>query len=266
MKSQALIIPLLERPRPGEMILEISSLRKVFPAGHSLLTVLEDVNLRVAGGEFICLLGRSGCGKSTLLKILAGFLMPSSGTVLFQGQQVAGPGPDRCVVFQEDTLFPWLSVRENVAFGMKGRSLERRAIEKEVDEILALVGLSDFGDYLPRQISGGMKQRVALARVLILRPQILLLDEPFASLDAQTREEMQNLVLTLWEQLGATMLFVTHDVHEAITLADRVLVMSRAPASIHEDLEILLPRLRRRDHEDFVRYSRRLTEELRRCA
>lgn len=265
MKSQASVIPITRNSRRGETILEVNSLHRVFPVGHSFLTALADVSFNVDSGEFICLLGRSGCGKSTLLKVLAGFIPPTSGTVFLHGRQVAKPSPDRCVVFQEDALFPWLTVRENVAFGMKGKGLERQAAEQEVDGFLALVGLNDFADYLPRQLSGGMKQRVALARVLILRPQVLLMDEPFASLDALTREEMQNHLLMLWERFGHTILFVTHDVHEAVTLADRVLVMNRALGTIHEELEIHLPRQCRRDHDEFLRYTRRLIKVLREC-
>ncbi|PQP34026.1 ABC transporter ATP-binding protein, partial [Desulfobacteraceae bacterium SEEP-SAG9] len=153
-------------------------------------------------GELICILGQSGCGKSTLLKILAGFIPPSSGSVLLNGQSVTTPGTDRCVVFQEDTLFPWLTVQENIAFGLKPQTREKNVIREEVDLFLSLVGLTEFKNYLPREISAGMRQRVALARVLVLKPDILLMDEPFASLDTQTREEMQNLLLLLWGKLS----------------------------------------------------------------
>jgi NitT/TauT family transport system ATP-binding protein len=263
MNPKAVIIPLVRRPRSTEAILTIEKLGRVFPVGASFLMALKGVDFRVARGELICILGRSGCGKSTLLKVVAGFMEPTTGVVRLNGKAVTGPGPDRCVVFQEDTLFPWLTVRENVAFGMKGKGFKRKDREEEVDKYLSLVGLSDFGDYLPREISGGMKQRVALARVLILEPQVLLMDEPFASLDAQTREEMQNLLLSLWAQLGHTILFVTHDVQEAVTLADRVLVMSRSPGSVGDELEVPLPRPRKRDEEAFISCTRALLDALR---
>jgi NitT/TauT family transport system ATP-binding protein len=244
-------------------ILEINSLMKVFHIKGSSLTVLDGIDFRVNKGEMICILGRSGCGKSTLLKMLAGFLSPSSGEILLNGKPVADPGPDRCVVFQEDTLFPWLTVKENIAFGLKGQTRDKKAFDEEVERFLSLVGLSEFRNYLPREISGGMKQRVALARVLILKPEVLLMDEPFASLDAQTREEMQNFLLSLWENLSHTIIFVTHDVTEAVTLADRILVMSKDPGRIREDIRVDLPRPRKREKSDFLFFSRKLYEGLR---
>lgn len=250
-------------PRIRRPILEINSLRKAFHINGSSLTVLDGIDFRVNKGEMICILGRSGCGKSTLLKMLAGFLSPSSGEILLDGKPVADPGPDRCVVFQEDTLFPWLTVKENIAFGLKGRTTDKKAFDEEVERFLSLVGLSEFRNYLPREISGGMKQRVALARVLILKPEVLLMDEPFASLDAQTREEMQNFLLSLWENLSHTIIFVTHDVTEAVTLADRILVMSKDPGRIREEIRVDLPRPRKREKSDFLFFSRKLYERLR---
>ena len=244
-------------------ILEINSLQKAFHINGSSLTVLDGINFSVNRGEMICILGRSGCGKSTLLKMLAGFLSPNPGEILLDGNPVADPGPDRCVVFQEDTLFPWLTVKENIAFGLKGRTRDKRAFDEEVERFLSLVGLSEFRNYLPREISGGMKQRVALARVLILKPEVLLMDEPFASLDAQTREEMQNLLLSLWENLSHTIIFVTHDVTEAVTLADRILVMSKDPGRIREEIRVDLPRPRKREKSNFLFFSRKLYERLR---
>jgi NitT/TauT family transport system ATP-binding protein len=244
-------------------ILEIDTLRKIFQVGDSLITVLDGIDFRVRSGEMICILGRSGCGKTTLLKMLAGFLAPSSGTIRLNGKPVSSPGPDRCVVFQEDTLFPWLTVKENIAFGLRGRRTDKKAFREEVERFLSLVGLSEFRDYLPREISGGMKQRVALARVLILKPKVLLMDEPFASLDAQTREEMQNFLLSLWETFSHTILFVTHDVTEAVCLADRILVMSKNPGRISEEIRVDLPRPRKKEKSDCLFFSRRLYESLR---
>lgn len=250
--------------RRRENILEIQNLRKVFRIGDQYVTALEEIDFSVGKGELICILGRSGCGKSTLLKILAGFLPPTAGRVLLGGVPVQKPGPERGVVFQEDALFPWLTVEENLAFGYRRMRRSRKQVVEEVDRYLALVGLSEFRHYLPREISGGMKQRVALARVLILQPRVLLMDEPFAALDAQTREEMQQLLLSLWEKLSHTVLFVTHDVAEAVTLADRVLLMDKDPGRIREDIRVDLPRPRKTGSESFVGFYRRLMEEIRR--
>ena len=225
--------------------------------------MLSDVTLQVREGELACIIGRSGCGKSTLLKILAGFLPPSSGKVLLNNQPISGPGPDRCMVFQEDTLFPWLTVRENIAFGLKKRTKGKQAREAEVDRFISLVGLDEFKNYLPHEISGGMKQRVALARVLILKPRVLLMDEPFASLDAQTREEMQHLLLSLWRKMSHTIVFVTHDVDEAAILADRILIMGKDPGTIRYRITVDLPRPRKRDTGDFIFFSQKLHEKLR---
>jgi NitT/TauT family transport system ATP-binding protein len=239
-------------------VLEISGLKKIFHVDTGYLTVLENISFSVERGELICIIGTSGCGKTTLLNILAGFLLPSSGRILLNGHSISKPGPDRCVVFQEPALFPWLTVRENIAFGMRGRELTKKKIRRVVDRYLYLMGLDEFGDYLPREISGGMKQRVALARVLILNPEILLMDEPFASLDAQTREEMQTLLLSLRNDFPNTILFVTHDVQEALTLSDRILLMDRSPGRIREDISVTLPRPRIGDSEAFLNFCRRL--------
>lgn len=252
----------LVQPFP-ETVLTISRLRKIFSSKGTFHTVLSDVNLRVKNGELACIIGRSGCGKSTLLKILAGFLPPSSGKVLLNGKPISEPGPDRCMVFQEDTLFPWLTVSENIGFGLKRTVRAKREREAEVDRFISLVGLDEFKKYLPHEISGGMKQRVALARVLILKPQVLLMDEPFASLDAQTREEMQNLLLSLWKKMSYSIVFVTHDVDEAVTLGDRILLMGKDPGIIRQSISVDLPRPRQRDTENFIFFSRKLHERLR---
>jgi NitT/TauT family transport system ATP-binding protein len=251
------------REKRREKILEIAGVHKVFHGNGNFLHVLEEISFRAESGELICILGRSGCGKSTLLKIVAGFTPPSSGKVLLKNRAVEGPGPERCVIFQEDALFPWLTVQENIAFGLKWRGQDKKARAEEVERFLGLVGLNEFRNYLPGEISGGMKQRVALARVLILRPEVLLMDEPFASLDAQSREEMQNLLLTLWQELGHTVLFVTHDVNEAVILADKILLMSKNPGRVREEIRVDLPRPRSRDCSAFLHFSRRLHEALR---
>lgn len=251
------------REKAKDKILEVDRVNLVFHGNGNFLPVLEGIHFRVQRGELICILGRSGCGKSTLLKIMAGFLPPSSGQVRLENTPVQGPGPERCVIFQEDALFPWLTVQENIAFGLRGRGLDRKAKAQEVERFLCLVGMGDFRNYLPGEISGGMKQRVSLARVLILQPQVLLMDEPFASLDAQSREEMQNLLLSVWRELAHTILFVTHDVNEALILADRILLMSKNPGRIREEIEVDLPRPRARDSSEFIKLGRRLHEALR---
>lgn len=252
-----------KRPQLRAKVLCIERLSKGFHTPGGYLQVLDDVHFQAEKGELIAILGRSGCGKSTLLKIVAGFLSPSSGKVLLNQKTVTAPGPDRCVIFQEDALFPWLTVGENIAFGLKGKKHPKSSRDTEVNRFLNLVGLREFRDYLPRELSGGMKQRVALARVLILKPEVLLMDEPFASLDAQSREEMQNLLLTLWEELSHTILFVTHDVNEAVVLADRILLMAKNPGRIREEFRVGLPRPRERDGNAFLNLCRRLHEGLR---
>lgn len=244
-------------------VLEIERLHKIYPINGEILPVLEEITFQAESGELICIIGRSGCGKSTLLKIVAGFVPPSSGKVSIKGVQVKAPGPDRCVIFQEDALFPWLTVRENIAFGLKARKQSKKSRKTEVERFLELVGLKEFGEYLPSEISGGMKQRVALARVLILQPEVLLMDEPFASLDAQTRAEMQNLLMALRQELSHTILFVTHDVHEAVILADKILLMGNNPGRIREEIRVDLPRPRERESASVMNVCRRLYEALR---
>ena len=244
-------------------VLEVEHLGKSFP-GHDRheTTVLDDVSFSIRPGELVCLLGRSGCGKSTLLNLVAGFSTATSGVIRFAGQPVRKPGAERCVVFQEDALFPWLTLRENIALGVKKQRMPKQEQQRRVNHYLELVGLADFAKYLPREVSGGMKQRVALARVLALQPQLLLMDEPFAALDAQTREEMQALLLSLWQRLSHTILFVTHDVSEAVLLADRVLLFAQSPGRISRDLAIDLDHPRRVDSELFQKYCRIIRNQL----
>jgi NitT/TauT family transport system ATP-binding protein len=258
MRPALKIIPGRREVAPEKAVLETRDLSMVFPAGDGGLAVLKNVTFTAGAGEMVCILGPSGCGKSTLLKILAGFLRPTGGEIWLGGKPVRRPGPERCVVFQEDALFPWLTVAENIAFGLKGRVRDRKARRAEVDRYLELVGLTAFGNYLPRDISGGMKQRVALARVLILQPRVLLMDEPFAALDAQTRNEMQDLLLRLWERFRHTILFVTHDVTEAALLADRILVMDRDPGRVRDIVPVPLARPRRTESDGFHSFYREL--------
>lgn len=252
-----------KEPDPKEKVLRIDHLSKGFHTAGGYLPVLDGVSFQAEKGELIAILGRSGCGKSTLLKIVAGFLPPGSGKVLLNEHPVSRPGPDRCVIFQEDALFPWLTVGENITFGLKGKKISKKQRTSEMNRFLDLVGLTEFRDYLPRELSGGMKQRVALARVLIMEPQVLLMDEPFASLDAQSREDMQTLLLSLWKELSHTILFVTHDVNEALILADRILLMSKNPGRVREEIPVELPRPRERDSSAFLNVGKRLSRALR---
>ncbi|GHT94968.1 ABC transporter ATP-binding protein [Betaproteobacteria bacterium] len=221
------------------------------PQGAEGLTdVLSDVTLNLRAGEFVCLLGPSGCGKSTILNLIAGFEKASEGDVLLDGRPIHGPGSERGMVFQQPTLFPWLSVRDNVTFGPRLAGRPPAQYLPEAEHYLRLVGLQGFADHAPWQLSGGMRQRVALARAWLPNPEILLMDEPFGALDAQTRLAMQELLNTVWQATATTILFVTHDVDESLFLADRILIMSTRPAGICR--EITVPFERPRNPEDLV--------------
>lgn len=212
--------------------------------GQKEVHALDSISLSVDEGEFVALLGPSGCGKSTLLNLLAGFDTITQGILLFDGARITRPGPDRGVVFQEAALFPWLNVWDNVTFGPRVQGVTRTDYEPRAKDLLRLVGLEAFADALPIQLSGGMRQRVGIARVLIMNPRALLMDEPFGALDAQTRLAMQQLLLNVWQSLGTTVLFVTHDIDEAILLSDRICVMSARPGRIVRTIPIALARPR----------------------
>ena len=207
---------------------------------------VQNASLRIAAEEFVCLAGPSGCGKSTLLNLAAGFVRPTSGLVLFDHSEVLEPGPERAVVFQDPTLFPWLNVRQNVEFGLGRIGLTRHQEQARATECLRRVGLTACDELYPHALSGGMRQRAALARVLALDPKALLMDEPFGALDANSRERLQNELLRLWESHRRTVLFVTHSVEEAAYLADRVVIMGPPPNSIRADIPVSLPRPRTR--------------------
>ena len=202
------------------------------------LPALTDISLRVADGELVCLLGPSGCGKSTLLNLVAGFLQPTKGRVLVNGEDVREPGYDRGMVFQEPTLYDWLNVFDNIAFGLKMRGFPRDEIRERVSRFIEITGLSGFEKYPPYELSGGMKQRVVISRVLVSDPSILLMDEPFSALDPATRQEMQQLLETLQDRKKCTVLLVTHDVNEALYLADRILVFSARPGRIIDEIDL----------------------------
>ena len=216
---------------------------KTFP-GKVPVHALDDITLEIKDGEFVALLGPSGCGKSTLLNLLAGFETRSSGELTFDGAPIDKPGPDRGVVFQEASLFPWLNVWDNITFGPRVQGRRRDEYETKARAMLKLVGLEAFSDALPAQLSGGMRQRVGIARVLVMSPRALLMDEPFGALDAQTRLAMQQLLLDVWQTLGTTVLFVTHDIDESILLADRICIMSARPGRITREIAVNLPRPR----------------------
>jgi NitT/TauT family transport system ATP-binding protein len=223
---------------------DLSHVHTAVGAGADRLETLHDVDLSIAPGEFVCLLGPSGCGKSTLLGALSGHLAPSRGEVRIDGALVDGPHPDRGLVFQQHTLFPWKTVLDNVAFGLKMKGIARAERGERARALLSDVGLQGFESHYPSQLSGGMQQRVEIARVLINRPRVLLMDEPFGALDALTRARMQQLLLDVWSRVRTTVVFVTHDIDEALFLADRLLVMSARPGRIIEDraLDFARPR------------------------
>lgn len=213
--------------------------------GASEFEAVQAVDFNIKPGEFVCLLGPSGCGKSTLLGALAGHIIPAKGVLEVDGQAINGPSPERGMVFQHHTLFPWLNVIDNVAFGLKMRGIDKAERQKQAMEMLEQVGLQDVATRWPSQLSGGMQQRVEIARVLINKPRLLLMDEPFGALDAQTRLKMQQLLLDIWGRIRTTLVFVTHDIDEALFLADRILVMSPRPGRFIENLAVNFVRPRR---------------------
>jgi ABC-type nitrate/sulfonate/bicarbonate transport system ATPase subunit len=255
---------MLEIPRQTR--LAIRHVTKRFAVGDEEIEALARVDLTIREAEFICMIGASGCGKSTLLRVVAGFEEPTTGEVEVNGKPISGPGSDRGMVFQDYALFPWMTVKQNIGFGPRQRHLGRREVDEITAEFVRLVGLERFADRYPSQLSGGMKQRVAIARVLANDANILLMDEPFGALDALTREQLQHELLQIWARTRVTIIFVTHSVEEAVLLADRVLVMSAGPGRIENDIAIELPRPRDVSSPEFnaVRrdVARRLTSHM----
>jgi len=225
-------------------LVEIERLGIVFGNGRQAHRVIEETSIRIEPGEFVCILGPSGCGKSTLLNAVAGYVRPEAGEIRVDSRRIDGPGPDRGMVFQQYSLFPWKTVRENVAFGPRVAGKSTAAADAIAETFLIMVGLTRFADRYPAELSGGMQQRVGIARALANYPRVLLMDEPFGALDAQTRQMMQENLLNIWSKFGTTVLFVTHDVDEAIFLSDRVLIMSAGPGRIIADLAVDLQRPR----------------------
>lgn len=248
MQSQTM--NLQPQPTMNDPFVLIENVSKVYPTAQGPYTVLEDVNLAVNEGEFICVIGHSGCGKSTLLNMVSGFASPTDGRVLVNGKLITKPGPDRMVVFQNYALLPWLTVFENVYLAVDAVNPTMREAEKRsiVRDHLAMVGLTEAQEKKPPQISGGMKQRVSIARALSITPEVLVLDEPFGALDAITKEELQEELLKIWNDHRCTVLMITHDIDEALFLADRLVMMTNGPhAKIGEILTIPFPRPRDRD-------------------
>jgi NitT/TauT family transport system ATP-binding protein len=236
------------RERPT--VMSLSGLTRRFDSAEGTLTALDNIDFAVRSREFISVIGPSGCGKSTLIRLVAGLDAPSSGEICIDGRPVTGPGADRGMVFQSYTLFPWLSVKRNVMFGLRMKGISRAQAERKALEWLDVVGLADFADHYPSQLSGGMKQRVAIARALANEPRILLMDEPFGALDAQTRCSMQSHLLRIWETVDITILFITHDLDEAIYLSDRIVVLGAHPGRVVEVIEV--PVARERHPEQFL--------------
>jgi NitT/TauT family transport system ATP-binding protein len=251
------------RLKQRPVILEVKDLYKEFDTPHSKVTALKNINFKTHKREFVCVIGPSGCGKSTLIRILAGLETETSGKMLLDDKEVHGPGPDRGMVFQGYTLFPWLTVKKNVMFGLEMAGRGKFASEEEAMQWIDLVGLSKFANSYPHQLSGGMKQRVAIARALANQPRILLMDEPFGALDAQTRSKMQAYLMEIWKNIDITILFITHDLDEAIYLADRILVLKAHPGEVQELIEVPVPQPRSPDQllsSEFLATKKRLEE------
>lgn len=245
---------------------DIQHVSLTYARGTQLVQAVQDVTCTVHPGEFVALLGTSGCGKSTLLNAVAGFLKPTQGHILLDGVPVTAPGAERGMVFQHHALFPWKTVQANVAFGLKMRGVPSDVQQEQVRALLHVVGLEEFAQAYPAQLSGGMQQRVGLARALINQPRVLLMDEPFTALDAQSRLMMQELLLHLWQELRPTVLFVTHDVDEALFLADRIVIMTARPGRIKQELAVPFARPRRLDlttDEVFMSLKRDILQTIR---
>ena len=248
--------------KPAPEILRVENLHKVYQASNGPVEALRGIDLNIRKGEFVCLLGASGCGKSTLLRIIAGFEQATSGSASMYGFPISRPGPDRGMVFQDYALFPWLTVKQNIAFGPTQRGLAAKEIADTTDRFMNMVGLLPFADRYPHQLSGGMKQRVAIARVLANDTDILLMDEPFGALDALTRSKLQEELIDIWQATGLTVIFVTHSVEEAVMLADQVVVMTAGPGRIDCQVPIDLPRPRDVLSPEFNILRREVTRKL----
>jgi NitT/TauT family transport system ATP-binding protein len=252
-----------EALKTREVVLSVEGIGKIFPSAEGGTEALRDVSFQTHRREFLCVIGASGCGKSTLIRILAGLEDASSGRILLGDEEVRGPCPDRGMVFQGYTLFPWLTVKKNIMFGLRQAGMRREVAESEARQWIYLVGLEKFENAYPYQLSGGMKQRVAIARALANQPKILLMDEPFSALDAQTRKKLQRHLLEIWQSVNLTVVFITHDLEEAAFLADRILVLSPNPGRVEEMIEVPVPRPRSADQlrsPEFLAIKHRIEE------
>ena len=254
------VVPLRISEKPKVALQGISV---TYGVNGSRLLALDNIELKVRAGEFLCIVGPSGCGKSTLLHLIAGLQKPTSGQILVDGQGVEAPGTDRILIFQELGLFPWLTVAENVEFGMKMKNISKAEREEKTHHYLRLVHLAQFKDSYTHQLSGGMRQRVALARALATEPDVLLMDEPFAALDAQTRDLLHDELERIWAETGRTIIFVTHNVREAVRLGDRVVLLTFRPGRVKREFEVELPRPRHLEEVDVARTARAILEDLR---
>lgn len=247
----------------SDALIEIDRVSQIFAAADGEPSwALRGASLSIRAGEFVCVIGPSGCGKTTLLQMIAGFLTPTRGDVRFKGRTVEKPGPDRGVVFQEYALFDWMTARQNVEFGLRMRGVPRAERHEKAMRFLELVGLARAADRYPRELSGGMRQRIAVARALVNEPEVLLMDEPFAAVDAITRASLQEELLKLWQQFGICIVFITHNIDEAIFLGQRVVVMSAHPGAIQSVIDVDLPYPRSRSSREFGDYYARLGEAL----
>jgi len=237
-------------------------LRKVFTRDKTKVIAVDDFDLDISAGELVCLLGPSGCGKTTVLRMVAGLERKTAGELEVTGKNVTSPGSERGMVFQEFALFPWRTVRKNIEFGLEVKGVSESERSKTSSQLIELVGLKGFEDAHPKELSGGMKQRVGIARALANEPAVLLMDEPFGSLDAQTRNLMQKELLRIWSATGKTILFVTHSVDEAVFLADRIVVMTARPGKVREDIRVGLPRPRDRTSREFIEVRGKVLTEL----
>jgi len=241
-------------------ILQIEGVNKSFRSHQSEIIALKEINLTVSKGEFICILGPSGCGKSTLLNSIAGFSLPTSGKIIANHHEVIGPGPDRAMVFQEYALFPWMTVSENVTFGLTNKKLTKREKKEKVNRLLNQLQLAEFHDRYPKDLSGGMRQRVAIARALAMDSPMMLMDEPFGALDALTRQTLQIELLRLWKEFKKTIIFVTHSIQESIFLSTRIVVMTYRPGTIKKIVPVNFPYPRDMSSPEFIRLQQELTQ------
>ncbi|RLG94614.1 nitrate ABC transporter ATP-binding protein [Candidatus Bathyarchaeota archaeon] len=245
------------------MFLEVQNVTKIFRSSEKKsIVAIKDLSLQVSKGELLCILGPIGCGKSTLLNMIAGFEKPTSGRILLEGREIEGPGPDRVMVFQEETLFPWMTILDNIMFGLRLKGLSDEESRREAQRHLSLVGLEKFSAFRPHELSGGMKRKAELARALAIDPKILLMDEPLSSIDAISRAGLLREILRVWERSGKTIIYVTHNIDEALYLADRIIVLTARPARVKSEIQVDEPRPRDLLSNAMIALKRNLLKEL----